>query len=356
MNSVIVDASLLHKKNGMNVLLRNLLLNMAEVDLPFRLCIVTTKQGMDFVPGRFVNDTTVLPGFPQPIIEQLFIPIYALIKRAHTIFSPYISFPLMCFGKRRVVIVHDAIYLHQSNGKLPFIQKVAKLYRGCFIRRHLTKVDEIITISEYSKNEISKYGKIAMDRIRVIPLGIDKRYYHTSVDKPSIERKYFLHLAALDPRKNSKFAISSFLQFIEKYDDIQLVLVGKIPASLRDIVDNNPMITFLGMVNDDELRNLYNNAKALLYPSRFEGFGLPIIEAFATRCPVITCSNSSIPEIAGDAVIYIDPDNERDFVDAMGRIIDDEIFVNDMIRRGQLLVKKYDWKELTGMYINLLNG
>jgi glycosyltransferase involved in cell wall biosynthesis len=160
-----------------------------------------------------------------------------------------------------------------------------------------------------------------------------------------------MHLGASDPRKNTARVIEAFAALRNGATDRrQLVVAGLSPAAQNDfsnhaaglgILDD---VCLLGFVAEEELVLLYNMAQVVVYPSLYEGFGLPVLEAMACGAPVITSNVSSIPEVAGDAAILIDPTDTAALVQAMTRLADDEVLRRELIARGELQVSKFSWR------------
>ena len=219
------------------------------------------------------------------------------------------------------------------------------------------QADHIITISNFSKQDIIKYMGIPEEKISVIPLGVDEIYYK-KIPKKNIEAikkkyniptNYFLFVGTFQPRKNLNLIVEAYQKLPGKIKDTQaLVLVGNdnynhpLILNAKEKINTNSIIS-LQSVSEKEKISLMQGAKCLLLPSLYEGFGLPILEAFASKIPVITSNISSMPEVAGDSAILIDPHNVNSLVEAMTQISKNSIFVKKLINKGYQRSKLFSW-------------
>ncbi|WP_394884845.1 glycosyltransferase family 4 protein [Clostridium butyricum] len=238
----------------------------------------------------------------------------------------------------------------------------------------VNRVDYILTISENSKNDIIKYLNIPEDKITVIYPGVDEIYKQV-LDEKHIEKikrkyniigRYLLYLGTLEPRKNIETIIKSYNDFIKSSDeDIKLVLAGKkgwLYDSIFNLVseyglENN--VVFTDYVDDSDKPALYQGAEIFLFPSLYEGFGIPVAEAMASRTPVITSNSSSLPEVAGDSAIITEPLDYRKISESIKKILRDSNIRQKMIENGIKQVEKFNWddsaEKLRKIYIDLYN-
>jgi alpha-1,3-rhamnosyl/mannosyltransferase len=219
------------------------------------------------------------------------------------------------------------------------------------------QADHIITISNFSKQDIIKYMGIPEEKISVIPLGVDEIYYK-KIPKKNIEAikkkyniptNYFLFVGTFQPRKNLNLIVEAYQKLPGKIKDTHaLVLVGNdnynhpLILNAKEKINTNSIISLQG-VSEKEKISLMQGAKCLLLPSLYEGFGLPILEAFASKIPVITSNISSMPEVAGDCAILIDPHKVNSLVEAMIQISKNSIFVKKLINKGYQRSKLFSW-------------
>ncbi len=224
--------------------------------------------------------------------------------------------------------------------------------------------DWVTCISEYTRQEFCEYTGMSLERAFVTPLAADEQFY-TVDNQEEIqltrqrynipEGDYFLCLAShLEPRKNIPFLIRSFIQLINEQPnlDINLVLIGSLRHKRPEIISlmeelraYSQRIIFTGYVPDEDLSALYSGAKAFIFPSLQEGFGLPILEAMQCGTPVISSNATSLPEVAGEAAILINPYDKDELSQAMLNLLSDENLRNELTQKGLERAKQFSWSK-----------
>jgi alpha-1,3-rhamnosyl/mannosyltransferase len=204
-------------------------------------------------------------------------------------------------------------------------------------RRAARRADLVLTLSESARTDLEGVLGLARAKIRVIPLGgppLDP--------EPSSKDPYFLFVGGTERRKN----VGAVLEAFSSLDGFQLHVVGaNEPSPVHDARREQSGVQWLGHISEEELVEQYRHATALVFPSRYEGFGLPLLEAMARRTPVIASNSSSIPEVARDAAILVDPDDVEGLGDAMRRVAADPALQGDMTRRGAEVLSAFSWDE-----------
>ena len=215
----------------------------------------------------------------------------------------------------------------------------------------------ILTISESSKSDILKYLNIPEQKVTVIYCAVAEKFLEpkrdTVLDQKLLSKlglkpkSYLLGVSSLDPRKNFKGLINAFL---EMKLEIPLVIVGskgKVFADedLKNTLIENQSIIFTGYVEDSELIALYRYAKCFVYPSLYEGFGMPPLEAMASDCPTIVSNTSSMPEVCGDASLYVDPLDILSIMEKIDLLINDNMLREKLIILGRERCRRFSWKE-----------
>ena len=245
----------------------------------------------------------------------------------------------------RVRMIHDAIPIIEDKNCL----KNPRLW-SWKVYNSINDKDFYITNSENTRQDVLKYfPQVNPENIKTTYLGVNDNF--SPVDKTS-EFKYVFSLCTLGKRKNLIFAIKNFFTFINRYkiNDLYLVLGGgiwkKFESELYQAIGDfdKSKIIFKGYVNDEELPNLYSNALMFIYPSLYEGFGLPVLEAMKCGCPVITSNTSSLPEVIGDAGIKINPNDDEELIAAYKKMYCDNFFRELCIERGLIRAKKFSWE------------
>lgn len=300
--------------------------------------------------------------FPYHLFYKLYkfglgIPLN-LFVRAHdlTLFTNFVRFPV--FNSKSVVIIYDLSYIKYSQyadtKNFAFLTK--------FVPLSIKESDHIITISESSKKEIMSYYKVPEEKTSIINPAIDKNFFKISSPKEinkikqkyKINKNYFLFTSTLEPRKNIIGIVKSYLslpQEIKKNYD--LVLTGgqgwkdeELLQEIKKAQDAGDKIIQTGYVLEEDLPPLYSGATLFLYPSFYEGFGIPILEAMACGVPVIASRKYSMPEVGGDAALYVnDPKDIDEIKSNILKIINNEDIKKEMVKKGFEQIKKFSWEE-----------
>jgi alpha-1,3-rhamnosyl/mannosyltransferase len=219
--------------------------------------------------------------------------------------------------------------------------------------------DEVITISEYSKVELSKWAGIPLKKITVIPLGVDERWFLdvSEIDSARVRRQYqlpetfFISLGTLQPRKNVEGIIRAHraLTMVERLRT-PLVIIGRAGWKYEEVLglinedSASGAVRWLQHVPDSDLLAVLKQATAMVFPSLGEGFGLPVLEAFAARVPVITSNTTSLPEVAGEAALSINPLDMDQIAEAMKRIVEDTHLANHLKELGRIRAREFNWQ------------
>jgi glycosyltransferase involved in cell wall biosynthesis len=219
----------------------------------------------------------------------------------------------------------------------------------CALEKAISWADHIITISEYSKQELCKWTGVPAERISVIPLGVDTRWFRevTAEEfalvraKFKLPSQYFISVGTLQPRKNIGAVIAAHRAMsLAQRKQTPLVIVGragwKCEVEIKQIEADatTGAIIWLQHVSDTELLPILKAAQALLFPSLAEGFGLPVLEAYAAGVPVITSNTTSIPEVAGDAALTVNPLDVDSIAQSMQQIMGDSLLRDKLISLG----------------------
>lgn len=253
----------------------------------------------------------------------------------------------------QLLVIHDINFEHYPND-LP--KRYAGYWRNSSIK-FARKADRLVTVSEFSKTDISAHYSISPDKIDVVYNGASTVYKPISEsNKHSVRAKltggdeYFLFVGSIHPRKNLQRLLPAFDKYKQETGKkTRLLIVGKkywinkeIDTALHNMKFRDDVI-FTGSMPQEQLAETMAAARALVYVSYFEGFGIPIIEAFNAHTPVITSNVTAMPEIAGDAALTVDPFSTDDICRAMIRIDSDEDLRSEMIRKGAERAGDFSW-------------
>ena len=255
---------------------------------------------------------------------------------------------------KTLAVFHDLNFEHFPQ-HLPFITCT---YYRYFFHRFASHATRLATVSEFSKNDIIKTYNISPDKIDVVYNGSNEIYKPSDEETKSITLKkytnglnYFLFIGSIHPRKNLTGLFNAYDKFRSNHDKYKLLIVGEKRWWTNDIenafdhMQFKDDVVFTGMVQTTELNNIIGAATALVYPSFFEGFGIPILEAFSCGVPVITSNVTSMPEIAGDAALMIDPSSIDSICNAMQQIISDDKLRTELIEKGNIRKQSFSWQK-----------
>jgi glycosyltransferase involved in cell wall biosynthesis len=251
------------------------------------------------------------------------------------------------------LVVHDLAFLHYPS----FISKTHLLFYKRYTPFFLKKATVVATVSQFSKNDILKHYKIPADKINVVysaskdifhPLSADIR--QQTRDQYTDGKNYFVYAGAIHPRKNLVNLLKAFSVFKKRQkSNWKLVLSGRLAWKNNEFREKlktykyRDDVVLTGYVADDELVKIIGSAYALVYPSFWEGFGVPVLEAMRSQVPVITSRGSSMQEIAGDAALYADPADHADIADKMMLLYKDETLSDKLVAKGSEIVQQFTW-------------
>lgn len=346
---------------GIETYLVNTLLNLKKIDRhnQYTLFFSSDKPVPKIaVDNGFAYDTSKFhtgSQFGKVLWAHLYIP-YGIKKNKIDVFhEPFFTAPII---KRcpTVITVYDVSFLY-----IPFCYTFrTRLYLKSLLPMSLKRSDLIIAISKNTKKDIIDNFSISPDKIIVIYPGVEEDFKPVE-DREELERvkrlykirgDFILSTGGLSPRKNFIRLIKALKMLRDnKKIDLKLVIVGvkgwMYEPIFKEISINGLErdVLFCGHVPKEQLVRLYNAAAAFIYPSLYEGFGMPILEAMACGCPVVASKVSSMPEACGDAALLIDPKNIEALSDAIYKMITDEPLRKDLIRKGMNQAKKFSWQK-----------
>ncbi|MDN2622303.1 glycosyltransferase family 4 protein [Klebsiella quasipneumoniae] len=280
--------------------------------------------------------------------EQITLPKFLISKGKPLLINLTSTAPV--FYKNKISTHHDITYIRYPQS---FSLSFRMLYK-ILIPKILLSSKAVITVSEFSKNEICEYYKLNENKVDVIYNAVSTVFLNSTSEKMT-SRPYLLAVSSPNYHKNFEGLIEAFsgLEI-----DIDLKIIGSLSSSFNKIeydIKNDPRVMFMGRVNDSELANLYKNAFCFVFPSFYEGFGIPPLEAQAQGCPVISSNAASMPEVLGNSVIYFNP---NDIEDIRQKLLD--IFVNKegrkrLIELGYKNIERYSWANSAEKLNDIIN-
>ena len=270
------------------------------------------------------------------------LPLLTLRHKSDIVFSPDILSPLWAKGWK-VSVIHDAFFWENPSH---YNSLWLKYYLG-LLKLSLKRKGQVVTITHYSKQQIKKYLRIPYLPIHVVYPASNIVAKERSADQPIISFPYFLHVGVMEKRKNLVTLVHAFKLFLKNtgIEDFKLVLVGQQgPREDLDDYDNileaienlglKDKVILPGFVSKGELENYYVHAKAYIFPSLSEGFGMPVLEAFSYKIPVIISNQGALREVGGDAVLCARDSSAEAFADEMIHITQDQHLREDLVKRG----------------------
>src|SRR3954465_13864314 len=342
---VAIDARKLHDF-GIGTYIRNVLRHLARIDRETEYVLLCLDKDMDY--PRQLGDNFRAVREPSPnysVREQIHVPWVLMRERPDVFHAPHYILPA---GVRAhsVVTIHDCIHLMFPQ-YLP--NRVAYTYARLAMWSAARRSDCILTVSQASKRDILPFFPVPPEKIEVIYNAIDERFSIEPNEEAvarvreryQLDQRFVLYVGNIKPHKNLVRLIEAFAALRQgELDDLKLLIIGdeisKLPALRRAVhsLKLHKQVRFLGYQPDDTLAILYRLASVFVFPSLYEGFGLPPLEAMASGTPVVTSNVSSLPAVTGDAAVLADPYDVDSIVDGIRRVLSDSALAEEMSRKG----------------------
>lgn len=332
----------LGQKTGFGFYVSNLVRELKKVDRDNEYFLFRPKQDEDLsAPKRFLWDQVILPR-------------KAKEAKVDILHQPAFSAPIFYRGKV-VVTVHDIIAILFGED-IPF---GSRLYFARWMPFSYRRADFIITVSQSTKNDLVSHLGIEEEKIKVIYEAPSETFFkkipQKEIDK--VKQKYqtgknfLLHIGTLNPRKNLEFLVSVFAEITKTFPQYNLVITGKrgwYYESLFRLVkklDLGKKVVFPGYVPDEDTPALYQGATIFLFPSLYEGFGLPPLEAMASGVPVVSSNTSSMPEVVAGAGVLLSPKDKSGWVEAIRGLLENKTLLRELQRKGKRQATLFSWQK-----------
>jgi glycosyltransferase involved in cell wall biosynthesis len=346
---------------GIGTYIRNIINQLARTDNETEYLLIGEQrhlQQLDPLPENFILlEYAYEPG---SFHTHMHLPFLLRKHDVDILHMPWFYAPAVV-PTRLVLTVHDLTdVLAPPVGATPLVQ-AGRLY---FARRALARADRILAVSHSSKRELSRVFGVPEEKIEVVYNALDERFLREPMpndadrvlERHAVTDPFVLYAGNIKPQKNLPRLIEAFavakadLRDHPEYAGLKLLLIGDSAeehsdlrrAVLRSRVQGE--VRFLGFVPHPVLRVFYSRAAAFLFPSLYEGFGLPPLEAMAHGTPVLTSSASSLPEVFEDAALLVNPENVFEIARGIRQILTEDVTREALIRRGHDLVRKYSWE------------
>jgi len=355
------------KKHGMDVVALELIRNLQQIDTENEY-VLFIKPDDDYLAIKETANFKIVEltaGF-YPFWEQIALPIAAKKAGCQILHCTSNTAPVKT-SIPIVVTLHDIIYMESSYMKIlegsgTNYQKFGNAYRRMFVPWVIKKSRKIITVSHFEKARIGQFFGMSGDqRLETVYNGVSE-HFKSITDQAELHRvkeeyhlpgHFFFFLGNTDPKKNTKGTLKAFSDFLKQTgSDLHLVMLDYDHYELEKLLDeigdaeliNRIILT--GYIVNTDLPAIYCQCEAFLYPSLRESFGIPMLEAMACGAPVITSNTSSMPEVAGDAALLVNPFNPEEITAAMVRIITDKELKAGLISKGFVQATKFTWKAM----------
>lgn len=283
---------------------------------------------------------------------------YEMLRRAPDVLIIPASATPIAHPKKTMTVIHDVGYLQYPD----YVSRIERDYLAISTNHAVHVSWKIITVSQWTRRELLRLSAISdPDRIIVAPIGIDTTYYCPQnpetndydtciLKKYGITTPYIITVGRIDARKNLMMLAHAWGSFVSRHSNYQLIHVGPIGYHGQDIIHaltslpHADRIRFLGWIAEDEKRALLRNASVFVFPSLYEGFGMPLLEAQSCGVPCIAADSSSLVEVGGTAALYVNPHAVHEWSDALARIVSDDSLRWELCEAGYANARRYTWE------------
>lgn len=352
---IAIDARKLHDF-GIGTYVRNLVQQLARIDQNTEYVLLCREPDAGFADQLGANFRTVVErAQPYSVSEQFRIPLALIQMHADLFHAPHYVLPPLV-PCRSVVTIHDCIHLIFPQ-YLP--SRLAYTYARASIWAAIRRAERVLTVSEASKSDILRCFDVPAEKIVVTYNAIDDRFLTEPPEADVVRTReryqlagpFVLYVGNIKPHKNLERLIEAFDQVRRQgFDQLTLVIIGDQITKLQGLrraVHRHKLhkqVRFLGFVAPEVLSVLYRLARVFVFPSLYEGFGLPPLEAMASGTPVLSSNVSSLPEVLGDAALLVDPYSAEAIADGIVRLLTDEALRATLRARGLAKVREYSWE------------
>lgn len=369
---ILINALLLGEKNtGIGNYILNIFSKIASLDKNNQYILYVNKKIYEKIKNKFGTCEFIFAylnpdsSFKRIMIEQLYLPHLVNKIKPDIFHNPDHVLPFLPVLSKKIITVHDLTFLKHPEAFL----KSTVMYKKLMMKNAIKKVDMIIADSDNTKNDVMQYFKLPEKKIQTVYISIADEYgirdKNSSIrimsSKYHINKPFILFTGTIEPRKNVISILKAYYELKKRKGfEHLLVIAGKKGWLYNEIFDFikekclQDEIIFLDYVDQGDMPSLYCASDLFIYPSIYEGFGLPVLEAMACGTPVITSNVSSLPEVAGDAAVLVDPMNIGEITDAINNVLNNRDLWNKLRVRGLENVKRFSWdraaKETTAIY------
>lgn len=347
------------QKTGVEHYAKQLILHLAQIDRQNHYVLYLRTKPQDWFLSLPQNFQVKMMPFPL-FWTQARISLEMLLHPVDVLLIPASALPI-AHPKNSVITIHDLAW--------KFYPQTFTWFNRQFLewstRFAVKAAKNIIAVSEATKKDLVKYYKVSPDKIVVIHHGYEITGQMTSDERQEmgdLPEKFVLFLGTLQPRKNLEGLIDAFLLLKAEYPELphKLVIVGKpgwkFGTILKKIQEHRGVVVYFDHVSDQDRFSVLKRSALLVLPSFYEGFGMPILEAFAAGVPVAASNVSSLPEVAGSAAAYFNPKEIREIKDAIKCVLLDKAMADCLIEKGKERLKLFSWKKCAAETLRVLSA
>lgn len=358
---ICIDGRLINE-SGIGRYIRNLLANLSVIDTTNQYYILLKKNDLTkFNWGENFENIEADFGW-YSATEQIKLPQILKKLNLDLVHFPHFNVPIF-YKEKFVVTIHDLIHQHFAMKRAttldPLTYRIKQFgYRKVF--DHAVKVSKkIIVPSEFVKLQLKDEWGINQEKIVVTHEGVDEKIIAIKnkqkknlqlkiLEKIGVKKPYIFYVGNAHPHKNIESLIRAFRRVRQKHQNLNLVMAGGDHYFWKRIKDhyNDPEIIYPGFVTDESLVTLFSQAEMFVMPSFEEGFGIPVLESFAIRCPVICSDIGALKEVGGDSAHYFNPKNVEDIAAKISEVLENEKLKKRLVEKGEERVKDFSWKKL----------
>jgi len=370
MNILIDFTQIPKQKVGVGVYAVNLVKQIAKLDLKnnYYILIQDDEHSLDSSERNNFKLINIQSKIFRKVIfrlllEQWVIPYIIIKKKIDIIHSLHYSFPLLTFGAKKIVTIHDMSFF-----LFPKYHEISKRYYFSFFIHLVARLaDKIISVSQSTSKDFILLTSARKEKVSVVHLGggdwsmpsFPRERRELIKKKYGVNGEYLLFVGMIEPRKNLANLILAYDKLLKVNNSYHLVIVGKKGWGYRQVfnlIDDlrlHDKIIFTGFVEEEDKPFIIRDAKIFVYPSKYEGFGIPVLEALSLGIPTVTSNVSSLPEITGGAALLVDPANVDELYLGIKRLLEDETLYQELKKKAVLQASRFSWKKTAQKTIEL---
>ncbi|HRJ06819.1 MAG TPA: glycosyltransferase family 1 protein [Candidatus Saccharibacteria bacterium] len=351
---IAIDARIINSSTGRYV--ERLLHYLEKIDRTNRYTVLVRKKDEAFWVPSNPNFSVKVADFDNYSMAEQTGYLRLLQKLSPDLVHFCMPQQPVLYGGKAITTIHDLTLLNTYNSDKNWFIFHFKQFVGRFVFRHVARKSEVVLVpTEYVKASLLSFAHVPSEKVVVTPEAADISELTPATYQPMVGRDYIMYVGSQSDYKNIKRLIRAHQLLLKTHPDLQLVLVGKTDGKNGLSAARNKAwseaaghqnVTFTGFVPDEQLAWLFTHAKAYVFPSLMEGFGLPGLEAMLHGAPVVSSNTTCLPEVYGDAAEYFDPTNESAMAGAIDGVISNPENAETLRKKGYERAKLYSWQRM----------